>query len=237
MVDSMTATEQTKRLRHADRVAAPWILGLYSLAGVTFIVATRWAGWYGGSGAESQYLLLPFVAVLGGITQLLAGMWAFVASDALATAVLGTWGSFWIGYGLLQALFVTGELVAPTAPFSELGFWFIVLAAITWMSAVAAMAENVALVGTLAFLAAGSTIAAIANLAGYSGLMLVAGWLFFIGSLFGWYTATAMLFEAMFHRSVLPLGLETAAESSSPQGPRRGEPVSVLSQTSAARHS
>src|SRR5690242_13909155 len=101
-------------------IAVPWVLGLYSLASVAFVVAARMAGWYGGP--ESQLLVLPFAAVLGGVTQLLAGMWAFETADTLATAMLGTWGSFWIGYGILNALSLRMLAEAP-GPFHELGLW------------------------------------------------------------------------------------------------------------------
>jgi len=170
----------------SHRIAAPWILGLYSLAGATFVVAARMAGWYGGS--QSQFLVLPFAAVLGGLTQLLAGMWAFEAADALATAMLGTWGSFWIGYGILNVLFLSGRLAEPIGPFHELGFWFIPLALITWMGAAAA----------------GN--AALANLTLHGELVIVAGWLFVISSVLGWYTATAMLFETISGRQIWPVG-------------------------------
>ena len=93
-VKSTTEVETGTVAAGRSRIAIPWVLGLYSLAGATFVVAARMVGWYGGP--ESQFLILPFAAVLGGLTQLLAGMWAFEAADALATAMLGTWGSFWI---------------------------------------------------------------------------------------------------------------------------------------------
>ena len=186
----------------SNRIAVPWVLGLYALAGATFIVAARMAGWYGGS--ESRFLLLPFAAVLGGLTQLLAGMWAFEAEDTLATAMLGIWGSFWIGYGILQGLFLSGRLVEPTGPFRELGFWFIPLALITWVGAAAA--RSAALAVTLVFLAAGASIAAIANISMHGGLMILAGWLFIISSVLAWYTATAMMFETTSGHLVWPLG-------------------------------
>lgn len=184
------------------RIAVPWVLGLYALAGATFVVAARMAGWYGGS--ESRFLLLPFAAVLGGLTQLLAGMWAFEAEDTLATAMLGIWGSFWIGYGILYGLFLSGRLVEPAGPFRELGFWFIPLALVTWMGAAAA--RSVGLAVTFVFLAAGASIAAIANISMHGGLMMLAGWLFIIASVLAWYTATAMMFEATSGHQVWPLG-------------------------------
>jgi len=32
----------------------------------------------------------------------MAGMWAYRARDAVATAMHGMWGSFWIAYGILN---------------------------------------------------------------------------------------------------------------------------------------
>ena len=225
MIDVTSVSEPTAEKIGAGshRIAVPWVLGLYALAGATFVVAARMAGWYGGS--ESRFLLLPFAAVLGGLTQLLAGMWAFEAEDSLATAMLGIWGSFWIGYGILQGLFLSGRLVEPAGPFRELGFWFIPLALITWMGAAAA--RSVALAVTLVFLAAGASIAAIANISMHGGLMMLAGWLFIISSVLAWYTATAMMFEATSGHQVWPLGkLRTW---------RISQPASMPGQASAAR--
>ena len=185
-------------------MASPWILGLYGLAGATFIVAAHSAGWYGGP--QSVWLLAPFAAILGGIAQFLAGMWAYAAADGVATAMLGAWGSFWVAYGVLNGLFATGRLAEPKGAFPELALWFIVLAAITWMGAVAATARSAALTIVFGFLAAGSTISAISEGLGNHGLSLLAAWLFIVAAIVAWYTATALMLEETFRRRVLPVG-------------------------------
>src|SRR5213595_410873 len=80
-------------------IAAPSVLGLFGFGGATFMVAANLAGWYG-STTTSPLFLFPFAAILGGVAQFTAGVWAYRARDALATAMHGTWGSFWIAYGL-----------------------------------------------------------------------------------------------------------------------------------------
>ncbi len=55
-------------------------------------------------------LSLPVRCVLRRPRAVPAGMWAYRARDAVATAMHGTWGSFWMAYGLLQLLLVTGVL-------------------------------------------------------------------------------------------------------------------------------
>ncbi len=212
---NLTSTKES-----SFRIAGPWVLGLFGLSAATFVAATRMAGWYGDS--HSQFLLLPFIAVLGGLTPLLAAMWAFEVPDVLGTAMLGTWGSFWIGYSLLEWLFLSGRLAQPAGPFHELGFWFIPLAFITWVGAAAAASAALGL--TLAFLAAGATLDAIGHLGLYERLVTVSGWLLVIASIIGWYTASAMMFETTSGRPVWPLGrmtqrVRTMAEPAPGQSP------------------
>jgi uncharacterized protein len=185
-------------------IAAPSILGLYGFAGATFMVAANLAHWYGGP--NSAFYLAPFAAMFGGVAQFFAGMWAFRARDGLASAMHGMWGAFWIAYGILEWLFLSGRLVAPQGAFPELGYWFIILAAITWSGAWAASAENRALVLVLSFLAAGSTVIAIGELAGSEGLVIISGYLFMISALCAWYTATALMVNEVNGRELWKVG-------------------------------
>ncbi len=81
-------------------IAAPSILGLYAFVGATLIVAAELAGWYGNSQTASY--LFPFAAAFGGVAQFAAGMWAYKVRDAIATAMHGMWGSFWVSFGILE---------------------------------------------------------------------------------------------------------------------------------------
>jgi succinate-acetate transporter protein len=185
-------------------IAPPSILGLYGFAGATLIVAAHQAGLYGGS--TSALFLFPFAAFFGGLAQFMAGMWAFRARDSVATAMHGMWGAFWMGYGVLQLLFATGTLTEPAGRFPELGWWFIALAAITWVGTIAAFAENGVLTGVLGFLAAGATVSAVAMLNGSASLTEIGGWLFIISAIVAWYLASAMMLAGTYKREVLPIG-------------------------------
>ncbi len=185
-------------------IAPPSILGLYGFAGATLIVAAHLANWYGDS--ASALYLFPFAAMFGGLAQLLAGMWAYRARDGLATAMHGMWGSFWLGYGLLHLLFALDVLIAPAAEFPELGWWFIALAAITWVGAVAAAGENLVLTGVLGALALGATVAAPAEIMGSEALSVWAGYIFIVSAVLAWYLASAMMLEGTYGRVILPIG-------------------------------
>ncbi len=186
-------------------IAAPSILGLAGFAGATFIVASNLAGWWGTS--DSPLALAPFAAMFGGLAQLLAGMWAFRARDAIATLAHGTWGSFWLAYLILNILVGTHVVAKPTPWYHnpEVGFWFFALAITTAIAALAALAEGIGLVSVLSTLAAGSGILAGAFIYGSHGWAQVAGWVLVISAGLAWYTAMAMLLASAFGRTILPL--------------------------------
>ena len=147
--------------------------------------------------------------------SLLAGMWAYKARDGVATAMHGMWGSFWMAFGILWVMVSAGKITIPAngAAFPALGFWFIVLAAITWAGMAAAASESSVVAAVLGFLAAGSTVAAIAELIGVEGLRMAAGWLFIISAIIAWYAATALMMNGALGRTVMRLGSKRKAET------------------------
>lgn len=145
-------------------------------------------------------------------------MWAYRARDAVATVMHGMWGAFWIAYGLYNLLIAVGvlPLVANATAAGAFGFWFVVLAAITLMNAIAAAAENIVLTGVLVMLAAGSTLLAIALLGGLPVVQAIAAYLLIISALLAWYLASAMMVETSFKRAVLPIGRRQVSGKSHP---------------------
>src|ERR687888_2248049 len=187
-------------------IAAPSILGLFGFAGATFIVASNLAGWWGTP--QSGLALAPFAAMFGGLAQFLAGMWAYRARDAVATAMHGTWGAFWLAYGILNVLVAAGALAAPKPWYHnpEMGFWFFALAGVTASGALASLGESFGLFAVLSTLAAGSGILAGAFIYGSHGWTEVGGWVFVFSAGFAWYMVAAMLLASATGRTVLPLG-------------------------------
>ncbi len=209
-------------------IAEPSILGLYGIAGATFMVAAHMAHWFGDT--NTSLYLFPFAAIFGGLAQFLAGMWAYRARDGVATAIHGMWGSFWMAYGMLNVLFVLGKLARPVGPWPEIGFWYLVLAAITWVGVAAAAAQNRGLVTMLTFLAAGSTTGAIGNFIGAEWLTILTGWLFVIASLAAWYTASALMLEEAFGRELWGLGKSKLLKQMPPVSTGAGEPGVIRGQ-------
>jgi uncharacterized protein len=182
--------EDTRLVTYTSRVATglPSILGMYAFAAATFIVAAHMAHWYGN--AQSAIVLFPLVLFFG-LAQFYAGAWAFRSGDAVALAMHGTWGTFWTAFGILELLYATGRVPHPLGAFSELGFWFIAVAAITWGITAASREKGVTTL--LALLAIGSTLEAIAELAGIDWLRMLAGYFLIASALVAWYVASALI--------------------------------------------
>lgn len=188
-------------------VAAPSILGLFGFAASTFIVSANLAGWYGDA-TTTPLVLFPFTLAFGGIAQLLAAMWAYRARDGLATGIHGAWGSFWIGYGIYNVLVAAHVLPATTNPTAmvALGFWFVVLAAITWMGTLAALAENISVTLVLLTLAAGSTLLAIGMIVPVPVVVTIGAIVLVASACIAFYTASALMLRSTFGRAMLPVG-------------------------------
>jgi succinate-acetate transporter protein len=188
-------------------LAAPSVLGLYGFAAATFAVAAHLAGWYGNSKTPGE--LWPFALAFGGVAQFMAGMWAYRVRDAVATAMHGAWGSFWIAFGIHELLVQLGKLpaVAPgEKPNGAMAMWFFTLAAITAAGALAAIAENVALFALLAVLATGALFLGIGNGVGSTGWVKLSGWVLVASAILAYYLATAMMLAASAGKVILPLG-------------------------------
>lgn len=190
--------------------ALPSILGMYAFAAGTFIVAARMAHWYGN--AQSAIVLFPLVLILGGLAQFYAGACAFRTNDAVALAMHGTWGSFWVSYGILDILYAFGRVARPQGAFPELGFWFVAIAAITW-GITAAAGKNKGVATVLALLAIGSTLEAIAELAGMDWLRMLAGYFLIASALVAWYVASALMMRFGKMDKAQPVGPVTSGES------------------------
>lgn len=184
-------------------IAAPSILGYLALAAASLVVGAHAAGWYGNTGTPLYQA--AFVGLFGGLTQFLAGMWAYRARDAVATAIHGAWGAFFGAYGLLYLLVANGTLAAGAVN-QNLGFWYIPLAAISVVAVFAALADSGVLSGTLFVFAIAAGIAGVASLVGDTTWIKVGGYLFMVGALCAWYLASALLLEGAWRRVILPLG-------------------------------
>jgi succinate-acetate transporter protein len=181
-------------------------MGLFGFVIGTVMLGAYQAGWYGN--AATPLIIWPFAMFAGGIMQSVAAVASLRARDGLAVAVHTAWGSFWVGWGILQ-IFVTVHLL-PAIPAGAVNqsfaFWFIALTLVTAWGALAALAQNLLLFVTLGVLTAASAVTAAAFYAGSLVTAQVGGWLFVISAAAAWLVGGALVLENSFGRSIIPLG-------------------------------
>jgi succinate-acetate transporter protein len=187
-------------------IAAPSIMGLFGFMIATLMLGAWQAGWYGT--AATPLIIWPFAMAAGGILQAIAAVASFRARDGVAVAAHTAWGSFWIGWGILQLL-VTMHVMAPIAAgmaSPSFAFWFIALTLVTSFAALGALGQSLGLFTVLSTLAAGSALTAAGFYAGSLATVRAGGWLFVISAAAAWLVAGAMVLEHSFGRTIIPLG-------------------------------
>ncbi|HEU5007108.1 MAG TPA: GPR1/FUN34/YaaH family transporter [Jatrophihabitantaceae bacterium] len=187
-------------------IAAPSIMGLFGFMIATLMVGAWQAGWYGN--ADTPLTIWPFALVAGGILQSIAAVASFRARDGVAVAVHTAWGSFWIGWGIMQLLVATGVMlpIALGTVSASFGIWFVALTLVTTMGMLGSLAQSVGLFAVLGSLSAGSALTAAGFFAGSLGTLRAGGWLFVIAAAAAWLVAGAMTLEHAFGRTIIPLG-------------------------------
>ena len=142
-----------------------------------------------------------------------------------SVAVHTAWGSFWVGWGILQLL-VTVHLMPPIplgAASASFAFWFIALTLITFWGMLGALASNMLLFFTLAVLTAASAVTAAGFYAGSVTTLNVGGWLLVISAAAAWLMGGAMVLENSFGRSIIPVG--KWAKSANVPGAKVTDPI------------
>lgn len=89
-------------------IANPAPLGLLAFGVTTCLLMFRSAGW---AEARQVGLVVCFAFALGGLGQLIAGVADLLRGDAFGGTAFSLYGSFWLGWGLLQVL--AGQEVGP----------------------------------------------------------------------------------------------------------------------------
>ncbi|KIP05767.1 hypothetical protein PHLGIDRAFT_19614 [Phlebiopsis gigantea 11061_1 CR5-6] len=150
-VPSLTHAHRVQRVPR--KIGNPGPLGLFSFASTTLILSFYNTGVRG--------VVVPNVVVgmamgVGGLVQLLAGMWEFATGNTFGATAFSSYGGFWISFGML---YIPGSGILDAyaaAPASELdsalGIYLITWAVLTFLLLVAATRRNLGLVALFFFL-------------------------------------------------------------------------------------
>jgi succinate-acetate transporter protein len=80
------------------RLGNPGPLGLFSFAGTTFVLSLVNLK---ASSVTTPNVVVGMAIFVGGLTQLLAGMWEFAAGNTFGATAFSGYGSFWLSYAMI----------------------------------------------------------------------------------------------------------------------------------------
>ncbi|KDN41623.1 hypothetical protein RSAG8_07301, partial [Rhizoctonia solani AG-8 WAC10335] len=139
--------------------------------------------------------IIGMALAVGGLVQLLAGMWEFVTGNTFAATTFSILGGFWISYGIMYwpssnslSAYATDDHLA-----SALGIFFMVWMIVALMLLLGSLRGSIPLAGTFFFLFLMYMLLGIAHFTGRNGIRRAGGVLGCIGSMFAFYVGAVGL--------------------------------------------
>lgn len=186
-------------------IADPAPLGLACFGLTTLCLSVINAGWLD---ASATPMVLAFALPVGGVTQILAGMWAFRRGTAFPATAFSAYGAFWISFFLLIQYFVPAIAATKGAPATAvtgaIGLFLFAWGIFTAYMLVASFAVNKALPVVFTLLAATFFALAIGFWADSTGWHNVGGYLGILTAIGALYVSFADIVKATFKRDILP---------------------------------
>lgn len=178
---------------------APLAFGAF--AGTTFLLSWVNAGQISGAALGTA---VATAWVFGGIIQILVAFWHLRNNDLFPAVTFGSFGAFWVSFGLFATLYVDKipEADRGTATALFLTPW----AVFSLYMLIGALRTNVAVV--IAFVLVEATLIPLiyGNSSGSQTAIHVGGWFGIILAVEVWYIAAAEVLNHQFARTLLPLG-------------------------------
>lgn len=193
--------------RQEASIGEPGAMALLGFATGTFVIAYVLSGWVPMTTLPAT---LPPVLIFAGVAQFIGGLVAFRRENAFAGTAFCAFGANNVVVSTYLFMQIKGTI--PTTPGSAdlkmLGLELFCFAYIALMLGIVAMRLNVAFVAILLTLCAGFALTGVANFLG-AGISPtwghIGGYLLVASAACAAYTATAMVLNSTWERSLLPL--------------------------------
>ncbi len=160
-----------------------------------------------GGGANSFPAVLGMALAFGGIAQLLAGMWEFRTGNTFGAVAFTSYGAFWISFFFLVS-FNVGTLVGSDAKevASLLGLYLWMWGVFTAVMFLCTFASPRALQLLFLLLTVTFVLLGIGNSGGHTSIVHAGGYVGIATGAVALYIAAADIMQAVYKRSVLPVG-------------------------------
>ena len=187
-------------------IADPGPLGLAAFALTTFVLSLFNAG----LAPESlEPAVLPLALFYGGIAQFVAGVWEFRKANTFGATAFCSYGAFWLAFAA-YVQFIEPEMEASGVPEASIttatGIFLVGWAVFTLYMLIASLRTTGALVGVFATLFLTFALLAVGDLTGADAIATIGGFVGLLSALIAWYASAAVVTNATWGRTVLPVG-------------------------------
>ncbi|KAG9087237.1 hypothetical protein FRC07_012870 [Ceratobasidium sp. 392] len=195
------------------KLGNPTPLGLFSFASTTLILSLYNAG--------ARDINVPNVVVgmtmgVGGLCQLLAGMWEFATGNTFGATAFSVYGGFWFSFGLIywpsSGILDAYAGDAASQLSSALGIYLTTWTIVTFLMLMATFKSSIALVSTFFFLMLTFMVLAIGEFMRSLAATKAGGILGCITAFLALYTGSAGLYSPDACYFVLPVGPLTKSD-------------------------
>jgi succinate-acetate transporter protein len=182
-----------------DTTSNPAPLGLFGFATTTILLNLHNAGLF-----PMNTMILSMGLFYGGLAQLIMGVLEWKKGNTFGTVAFTSYGAFWLTLVFLLALPQLGWGSAPDA--TALGAYLIVWGVFSLVLFIGTFKLNRALQSVFGTLVILFFLLAIGSITGQSIITKIAGVEGIICGLCAFYTASGIVLNDVFQRTVLPLG-------------------------------
>ncbi|WP_375491687.1 acetate uptake transporter [uncultured Jatrophihabitans sp.] len=186
-------------------IADPGPLGLAGFAGTTLFLSAVNAGLLPD---KVETGVLGLAIFYGGIAQLLAGLWEFAKGNTFGATAFVSYGAFWLSFWYLITDGVPAMAAAKAAPDDinhAVGTYLLVWAIFTTYMFIASLRTTAAIAAVFLFLAATFIFLCIGAYSATTGITKVGGYLGLITAALAFYGSFAVVTNATFKKTVLPV--------------------------------
>lgn len=185
-----TPNEPLTDIEETRGVANPVPLGLCVLAFTTAILGAYYAGFIIPYQTTGSRMAVGAIIFIGGIVQLLAGMWEFRRNNTIAATVFASYGGFLAALGLVFMPGINITFLLGGAAHLALGLFFLCWTILSAVLLVGSLRTNRLFVTILSLLFVSYLFLTIGQLARDNRpLLIIGGWLGIICALVAWYAA------------------------------------------------
>ncbi len=201
------AKRDTEALAEQDQasIADPIPLGLAGFAAATFTVSSVFA-WFNPS---AQVVAIPVLLVFGGITQFLAGMWAYRRGNVIAATAFGSFGAFNTAFAILLWMAAVAHVTPPLDAANDAsivaGIFVLTFGLIAAYLGIAALGDN-RMIAAILFVLAFTYLCDGVGLwiAGRDFIGVIGGYAGMLVSLMAFYESAAIVINSGIGTEVLP---------------------------------